>query len=126
MRFSVRSKLCALLLAALWSCQKQQIQQAAAHLSGGDPERGRGKILYYGCPSCHVIPGVTGANGLVGPPLAGIANRVYIAGVLPNNPDNMVRWIQHPKQVDEKTAMPELNVTNSDARDIAGYLYTLQ
>jgi cytochrome c len=115
-----------LAMAALWSCQKQQVQQVAAQLSGGDPERGRGKILYYGCPSCHVIPGVTGANGLVGPPLVGIANRVYIAGVLPNNPDNMIRWIQHPKQVDEKTAMPELNVTTSDARDIVGYLYTLQ
>jgi cytochrome c2 len=105
---------------------KKQIQQAAAHLSGGDPERGRGKILYYGCPSCHTIPGVMGANGLVGPSLKGLANRVYIAGVLPNNPDNLVRWIQHPKQVDEKTAMPDLNVTASDARDIAGYLYTLQ
>jgi cytochrome c len=127
-KFSPLSKICGLLLAigALQSCQQQQVQQAAAHLSGGDPQRGRGKILYYGCPSCHVIPGVTGANGLVGPPLTGIANRVYIAGVLPNTPENMVRWIQHPKQVDEKTAMPELNVTPSDARDIAGYLYTLQ
>jgi cytochrome c1 len=38
----------------------------------------------------------------------------------------MIRWIQHPKAVDEKTLMPELGVTDEDAADIAGYLYTLR
>ncbi len=106
--------------------QQQDILSTAARISGGKPERGPGKISYYGCGSCHTIPGIVGANALVGPPLTGIANRVYIAGVLPNNPDNLVRWIQHPRQVDEKTAMPDLNVSESDARDIAAYLFTLQ
>ena len=65
------------------------------------------------------------ANGPVGPPLTGIANRIYIAGVLPNNPDNMIRWIQHPKQVDDKTAMPELNVTSPMRGALQG-IFTLQ
>jgi hypothetical protein len=55
-----------------------------------------------------------------------IANRIYIAGVLQNTPDNMVRWIENPKAVNEKTVMPNLGVTPNDAGDIAGYLYTLQ
>jgi cytochrome c1 len=80
----------------------------------------------YGCQSCHSIPGVVGANGLVGPPLGGVASRSYIAGVLPNTPENMMRWIQDPKGVDSLTAMPTLGVTDADARHITAYLYTLR
>ena len=98
----------------------------AAAITGGDPSRGPDLLRKYGCQSCHTIPGVVGANGLVGPPLAGIASRSYIAGVLPNAPDNMLRWIRNPKDVDAKTAMPNTGVTPSDARHIAAYLYTLK
>lgn len=83
-------------------------------------------IQYYGCGSCHIIPGISGAAGLVGPPLSGIASRMYIAGVLQNTPQNMTRWIENPKSVDEKTVMPNLGVTQTDSADIASYLYTLQ
>ena len=98
----------------------------AAAITGGDPSRGPDLLRKYGCQSCHTIPGVVGANGLVGPPLAGIASRSYIAGVLPNAPNNMLRWIRDPKGVDAKTAMPNTGVTPSDARHIAAYLYTLK
>ena len=98
----------------------------AAALTGGDPSRGPDLMRKYGCQSCHTVPGVVGANGLVGPPLAGIASRSYIAGVLPNAPDNMLAWIRDPKSVDPKTAMPNVGVTPSDARHIAAYLYTLK
>ena len=49
---------------------------------------------------------------------------MYVAGVLENTPDNIVRWIQHPKAADEKTVMPDLGVTQQDATDIAAYLYS--
>jgi cytochrome c len=62
----------------------------------------------------------------VGPPLSGIGNRMYIAGVLQNTPPNMMRWIENPPGVDEHTVMPNLGVTHRDAIDIAGYLYTLK
>jgi cytochrome c2 len=99
---------------------------AMANAIGGDPERGRAMLRKYGCQSCHSIPGVVGANGLVGPPLGGVASRSYIAGVLPNTPENMMRWIQDPKGVDSLTAMPTLGVTDADARHITAYLYTLR
>ena len=117
---------CVLALLLLSACGRVTAAQKAAVLTGGDPGRGRNKIQYYGCPSCHVIPGIPGADGMVGPPLARVASRVYIGGVLTNTPDNMVRWIQNPKAIDQLTAMPNMGVTASDARDIAGYLYTLQ
>ena len=100
--------------------------EAIARMVGGNPDRGPTLIRSYGCGTCHTIAGVPGANGLVGPPLAGIAQRSYIAGVLPNAPENMVRWIENPKAVDSLTAMPVLGVSPADARDIAAYLYTLR
>ena len=100
--------------------------RGAAAIVGGDPDRGRNDIRRFGCGSCHTIPGVTGANSLVGPPLTGIAERVYIAGVLPNNGDNMIRWLMDPQKVDSLTAMPKLGVGEAEARDIAAYLYTLR
>jgi cytochrome c len=98
----------------------------AAQLTGGDPARGRDMMRKYGCQTCHTIPGVPGADGIVGPPLAGIASRSYIGGVLPNAPANMIHWIMDPKSVDPLTAMPNVGVTPSDARHIAAYLYTLR
>jgi cytochrome c1 len=62
----------------------------------------------------------------VGPPLSGLVYRDYIAGVLVNTPDNLMRWIRDPHGVDPMTAMPNTGVTASDARDIAGYLYSLR
>jgi cytochrome c2 len=99
---------------------------AAALTGGGSPQRGATLIRSYGCGTCHTAPRVPGANATVGPNLQGIASRAYIAGVLPNTPNNMVTWIQNPQGVDEKTAMPNLGVSSRDARDIAAYLYTLK
>jgi cytochrome c len=103
-----------------------EAQHIAEVTTGGNVQRGAAAIERYGCGSCHVIPGISGAQGRVGAPLDGIADRIYIAGVLQNTPENMVRWIRNPKAVDEKTIMPNLGVTQRDATDIAGYLYTLK
>lgn len=113
-------------LIVLASCSGGERLHTAQVSTGGDAERGVAAIGRYGCGSCHIIPGVSGAFGQAGPPLSGVGNRIYIAGVLPNTPQNMVRWIENPKAVDDKTVMPNLGVTNNDAADIAGYLYTLR
>jgi cytochrome c len=108
------------------ACEDDAVIKRASELTGGNPARGRAKIEYYGCGACHTIPGVNGAHALVGPELTHFASRVYVAGVLPNSPQNVIRWIQNPKQVDSLTAMPNLNVSEEDARDITSYLYTLK
>src|SRR5260370_41847908 len=43
------------------------------------------------CVGCHTIPGIPGANGQVGPNLAGVASRTKIAGgvVANNGPDDL-------------------------------------
>jgi mono/diheme cytochrome c family protein len=92
----------------------------------GDADRGKRALHQYACSACHTIPGVTSSSPHVGPPLAGIGGRTLIAGKLANTPDNMVRWLRHTRKVDPLTAMPELGVTEQDARDIAAYLATLR
>jgi mono/diheme cytochrome c family protein len=94
--------------------------------AAGEPDRGRIALEQYACATCHVIPGVVGANAPVGPPLASIGTRGLIAGMLPNNADNMVRWLRAPQATHPGSAMPDLGVTERDARDIAAYLYTLK
>lgn len=108
------------------SCGSSAAEHIAEVTTGGNARRGAAAISRYGCGSCHLIPGISGAHGLAGPPLSGIASRTYIAGVLQNTPENMMRWIENPPAVDEHTVMPNLGVTSKDAADIAGYLYTLK
>ena len=88
------------------------------------PDRIRGKLVLtqYACQSCHRIPGVTGPATFIGPPLEGLAQRSFIAGKLPLNEQNLVRWIRTPQQVKPGSAMPQLGVREADARDMAAYL----
>lgn len=96
------------------------------YVADADPERGEELIRAYGCHSCHTVPGVPGADGLVGPPLIHWQKRVYIGGRVPNTPELLVAWIMDPRAIDERTAMPDLGVTEADARDMAAYLFTLE
>ena len=98
---------------------------AAVRATGGNPHHGKDKIRYYGCSSCHTIPGIQEANGKVGPPLNSFALRIYIAGEVPNTPGNLLHWIRNPHQIEQHTAMPEMGVSDEDSKDIAAYLYTL-
>ncbi len=91
-------------------------------VEGGDVERGRQAIARYGCGSCHVVPGLRGADGRVGPRLNGIREQVYVAGVLPNRPENLAAWIRDPQGINPQTAMPNLGVSESEALDMAAYL----
>jgi cytochrome c len=108
---------------ALTACSDGKTQPSR-RLTDGDPERGKTALTSYGCVACHTIPGVRGSNSLSAPPLIGISQRSYLAGMLENTPDNLRSWIQHPRKVNPHTAMPEQGVSEQDASDIAAYLYT--
>jgi cytochrome c2 len=115
MRLSVAA-LCALLI----SCGGEP------PVTEGDPKQGQLLLRQFGCGACHRIPGVADAQGNVGPPLEGVARRVYLGGVLPNSRENMARWIRSPKTFEPQTAMPELQVGEEHARDMVAFLYTLK
>jgi len=91
-------------------------------VTGGNRAAGASAITHYGCGSCPTIPGVKGADALVGPPLIHWAHRSFVAGKLPNTPPNLEHWIEDPQSVWPGNAMPTLGVTPEDARNIAAYL----
>ena len=91
----------------------------------GDAQRGQRALHLHACSSCHVIPGVVGADVHAGPPLRGMGRRGLIAGKLAHTPEQMVRWLRDPKSVDPLTAMPAVGIGEQDARDMAAYLATL-
>lgn len=94
--------------------------------TSGDADAGRRALVRFGCGSCHTIPGVRGADAMVGPPLNSWSRRSFIAGRLPNTPENLVHWIVTPQTVEPGTAMPDLGVSEREARDMAAYLYKLR
>jgi cytochrome c2 len=104
----------------------QEARARAVALTAGDPDMGRALTQRYGCAGCHTIPGVPRAQGKVGPTLQGFAARVYIGGVATNSPETLIQWIENPRSIDPKTAMPITGISRSEARHVAAYLYTLR
>lgn len=95
-------------------------------VAGGEAQFGGELMVVYGCVACHDVEGVRSVKGRTGPPLRRWSRRQMVAGQVPNTPDNLVRFIQDPQGVAPGIAMPNLDVSDSDARDIAAYLYTLR
>ncbi len=98
---------------------------AEPQIPQGDPAHGAAAIAQYGCGTCHWIPGIPGADGMAGPRLSNLSQRSILAGQLPNNPENLIGWIEHPQSIKPGDSMPDLGVDDADARDIAAYLYSL-
>jgi cytochrome c1 len=95
-------------------------------VAGGDPEQGAKLIRQFGCGSCHTIPGISGADGLVGPPLDHMGERTIVAGLLPNTPENLRAWLKDPQAIVPGNAMPNSELTDNEAKDVAAFLYTLR
>lgn len=95
-------------------------------VAGADAIAGHRLVVRHDCGVCHVIPGVRGSRGRVGPSLAGFGRRGYVAGILPNTPDNLVWWLLDPPDVSPRTAMPQLGLAVAEARQIAAFLATLR
>jgi cytochrome c2 len=123
MKASLRT---ALLVSCMLSACSERAPDKQVGVLTGDPVRGRIALTQYACHACHVIPGITGSDVYVGPPLAGLASRTMIAGDIPNTPKNLLAWIRDPHSLDPATAMPNMGVREQDARDMAAYLSTLK
>jgi cytochrome c2 len=116
------------IIATLWITLQvwiadREADAVARALTGGNPSNAAMLAAQYGCGGCHTIPGLPGAVGQVGPPLEGLRQRVFIAGVLPNTADNLTGWIVEPRRYSPRSAMPETGIGADGARDMAAYLY---
>ncbi|HEY7889870.1 MAG TPA: c-type cytochrome [Steroidobacteraceae bacterium] len=114
------------LLLLLAGCRAGRDAPPAEIVPGGNSQEGAQLIENYRCGACHMIPGIKGADGLVGPPLILFARRTYVGGEVPNTPPNLIHWIMDPASIEPGTAMPALGLSEPQARDVAAYLYTLR
>lgn len=114
--------LTAALCAALAGCSEKAVRP----VQGGDATLGKRLVEQYQCVSCHAIPGAAGASSNAGPDLEGFARRSYIAGRIPNLAPQLVQWLVNPPAMKPGTMMPNLGVSEAEARHMAAYLYTEQ
>ncbi len=123
-------RLAFLLLLTSLACNAQREQPVApkrAATPASPTEQGRQLISQYGCNGCHVIPGIDGAQGTLGPSLAGVASRPTLSeGSVPNNPANLAQFVQNPASLNPQSSMPPTGVTDEEASAIAAYLATLK
>jgi len=122
---SARPRLTGLLIASL-AIGLAGCQEDNATVVAGNAQHGIALIEQNGCGTCHMIPGIDGADGLVGPPLTMMGRRIYIAGVRRNTPENMTAWLQNPQAVVPGNVMPNMGLSRQDAVDVAAYLSTLR
>src|SRR6266852_417932 len=104
------------------TANRRNVERRAAAVTAGDPKHGRLLVRSAGCAGCHEIPDVNGANGTVGPPLTSVSRRVYV-GVVLNTPDHLIQWIRNPQSIDPMAAMPNVGLSEQEARDVAAFLY---
>ncbi|MBV9582238.1 MAG: cytochrome c [Chloroflexi bacterium] len=125
-----RQLLAALGLLLIAACTPQPNTPPGPDPATLSPGAAAGKALIYqrNCGGCHTIPGIPGAEGIVGPNLAGVASRTTLAGgVVPNNnPDDLKNWIQHPDSLKPGTGMPNLGLSDQQATQIVAYLELLK
>jgi cytochrome c oxidase subunit 2 len=85
-----------------------------------------------GCISCHIVKGVEGAEGRVGPNLTHLKSRETFAGaVFENTAENLTRWVKDPPAMkpmrpDEGTGMPDQDLSDEEIKKVVAYLETLE
>ncbi len=90
---------------------------------GGNADRGKELVNTVGCKGCHVIGDDTrmrDARGFsydIAPELTRAGSKL--------DPDWIFEWIKNPRNYRPNTRMPDLRLSDQEARDIVAYLKTL-
>jgi len=91
----------------------------------GDPLYATGEKLFMtkGCVGCHSLVAYQAPQGMVGPNLANVGARTYIAaGTLKNNDENLAHWIMNPQGIKQGVLMPNLGVKPEEAKALVAFL----
>ncbi len=87
---------------------------------------GRAAFLAESCINCHRVRG-TPARGSYAPDLTHLMSRQTLAsGLVPNDPENLRRWILNPQQVKTGCLMPAFGLEAQRREAIVDYLLSLQ
>ncbi|MSQ45442.1 MAG: c-type cytochrome [Ignavibacteria bacterium] len=85
----------------------------------------KGKLIFneVGCQACHVIGGETKVREKRNTSYDIAPELSHVSGKL--SPDFIYDWIKNPRHYNPTTRMPNLRLTDSEARDIVAYLQTM-
>ncbi len=101
------------------------VQQSGSSAGPQDPQYAGGEKLFLskGCVACHSLQAVNAPKGMVGPNLANVGARSYIAaGTLKNTDENLARWIRDPQAIKKGVLMPSLGLSETEAQSLAVFL----
>jgi cytochrome c oxidase subunit 2 len=101
------------------------LQQPGPPAGPQNPQYATGEQLFMtkGCVGCHSLQAVNAPKGMVGPNLANVGARSYIAaGTLKNTDENLARWIRNPQEIKKGVLMPNLGVSETEAQALVAYL----
>jgi cytochrome c oxidase subunit 2 len=100
-------------------------QRAPAGEPAADVAEGRDLYARSACVGCHTIRGVSA--GALGPDLTHLGSRQTIAaGLFPNTPQALAAWLRDPPALKPGVKMPNLGLTEAQARALAAYLLSLK
>ena len=104
---------------------ENESRPAAAPAS--DVAEGADAFIRHGCAACHAIRGTT-AIATIGPDLTHLGSRRSVAAAtLPNDIEQIARWIAEPDHVKPGALMPPFRMLPvNELRAIAAYLRSLQ
>jgi cytochrome c oxidase subunit 2 len=103
-----------------------QQQTPAAQSQDAQAREGYRLFQQMSCVACHTVQG-SGAQGRTAPDLTHFGSRQSFGAVLlPNTPENLAGWLSHPQQLKPGTLMPDLKLTDSQAKALVAYLGSLQ
>jgi cytochrome c oxidase subunit 2 len=97
-----------------------------------DVKEGRDLFANYGCINCHSIHGLNETKGipdrpLFGPDLTHLMSRETIGSCsVLNTPANLLQWVDNPQKLKPECLMPDMQLTDDEAKKITDYLLTLK
>ena len=108
-----------------WVAHMQTLGPKPPAAAAPNPQYAEGEKLFTakGCIACHSLVAVNAPKGMVGPNLANVGARSYIAaGTLKNTDENLAHWIRDPQGIKKGVLMPNLGVTEAEAQALVAYL----
>ncbi|MFY0544321.1 cytochrome c oxidase subunit II [Brevibacillus sp. H7] len=102
-----------------WAKKMKEVQAQPAAASAA--AKGQ-EIFKKSCLGCHAV---AGEGGKLGPNLTNFADRQKVAGIRPNNAEELAAWLKDPQKIKPGNNMPNLNLTDDQVNALVEYISTL-
>jgi cytochrome c oxidase subunit 2 len=109
---------------AAW--ERRQLSPPPSPAGGSAEARGAETFNTMTCVRCHAV-GASPNAARFAPDLTHLASRSILgAGVVPNTPADLSRWLAAPQTIKEGCHMPDAQLTQAQVADLVAYFETLR